>query len=36
MDYAISEKYKQMSEAVIDAVPELHWIREAGVRIAYE
>ena len=36
MDYAISEKYKQMSEAVIDAVPELHWILEAGVRIVYE
>lgn len=36
MDYELSEKYKVMSEAVIDAIPELQWIREAGIKIAYE
>ena len=36
MDYELSETYKQIAEAVIDAVPALHWIRSAGVRISYE
>ena len=36
MDYELSEKYKVISEAVIDAVPELRWIRDAGICINYE
>lgn len=35
MDYEISKKYKAIAESVIDAEPELRWIREAGVQIGY-
>ena len=35
MDYEICEAYEAAGDAVIDAVPGLHWIRSAGVRIAY-
>ena len=35
MDYEICDKYRDMAEQVIDAVPTLGWIRRSGVRIAY-
>ena len=36
MDYELSEKYRMMSDDVINAVPELKWIRDTGVKISYE
>lgn len=35
MDYEICDAYEALGNAVIDAVPGLRWIREAGVRIAF-
>ena len=35
MEYEISRKYKAIAESVINAEPELRWIREIGVQIGY-
>ena len=35
MDYEICEKYRDMAERVIDAVPTLRWIKKSDVKIAF-
>lgn len=35
MDYEMSEKYFEIGNAVMQAVPELRWIIDAGISIGY-